>query len=330
MSDILQRLLSGTDPILMEVGATARPEENWDEIAPWSTYCGFGPALQILDTPELARYHNRVVFNEIVVPDADAGAAPFYETKDPIFSSLLEPDSEAIANHCDLRDVVVEKISQVRTAAISELLSRASISRIDWFKTNINGADARLYDSLAASVRSRLLAVETVLDFVPLYRQQDKTLLSHPKLLQQGFWLSRLTNWGGVRMRAESAAELQKRGIPDPYALLSRHHRRSPGWSFARYFRTLESLEQGEFSARDYCVLWSFAWLDGQLGFCTDLALGYQKRFGADDKSGLMLEDVARRIQRLEPARPTLAMRVARKLLPSGIRNRLRTMMFGR
>jgi len=80
----------------------------------------------------------------------------------------------------------------------------------------------------------------------------------------------------------------------------------SPGWVNARYLRTLSWLAQGDFSKRDYMVLWVFACLDAQLGFAGDLAVEYEKRFGQDDTSRFMLSEALRAIRRLGSQRQSV------------------------
>ena len=80
----------------------------------------------------------------------------------------------------------------------------------------------------------------------------------------------------------------------------------SPGWVNARYLRTLSWLAQGDFSNRDYVVLWVFACLDAQLGFAGDLAVEYEKRFGQNDTSRFMLAEALRAIRRLGSRRQSV------------------------
>jgi hypothetical protein len=322
--------LQGLNPVLMEVGASERPAEHWDTIAPWSSYLGIGAAAPSASARDAARYAKVTFCRAMVSPDGETVCSRFYEAADPIYSSLQRIDSQVIADHCSLRDVRVIKSSTAETIALRTLLDREAISRVDWFKTNLNGIDSRLYESLPDKVRESLLAVDTVLDFLPLYIDQDNTLAHHQEFLRQGFWLSSMLTCGGVRMHIDSAQELERRGVADPIALVTRRHRIAPGWSFARYFRTVQHMETQSCSSRDYVVLWCFALLDRQFGFCADLAMSYRKRFGHDAKCEAMLSEVTRRIAELdEPPQPLLR-RVLRSLLPQAARRRLRNWILGR
>ena len=73
---------------------------------------------------------------------------------------------------------------------------------------------------------------------------------------------------------------------------------------------------------RDYVLLWVFASIDKQSGFCLDLALEYAKLFGADEVAALLrtesIAQISQAKQALLQARingtPTLLGRVKRKL----------------
>ena len=322
--------LQGLNPVLMEVGASGRPLELWDAIAPWSTYLGIGAAAPSADGRDLLRYANVKVCQAMVSPDGETGRSTFYETEDPIYSSLRRADSEVIASYCSLHHVRVIKSSQTETISLSALLDSVAISRVDWFKTNLNGIDWRLYETLSGRVRNSVLAIDTVLDFLPLYIGQDNTLVHHQEFLRQGFWPSGMLTCGGVRMHIESAQELERRGVADPIALVTTSHKISPGWAFVRYFRTVQHMEAENCSPRDYIVLWCFALLDRQFGFCADLAMSYQKRFGHDSRCEVMLVEVTRRIAELGAAPRSLLRRVLRSLLPHAARRRLMNWVLGR
>jgi hypothetical protein len=66
--------------------------------------------------------------------------------------------------------------------------------------------------------------------------------------------------------------------------------RRSPGWCEARYLRTLDWLAQHELARREYVLLWVFAVVDNQPGFAIDVAMAYERLFGADDVSKILVQ----------------------------------------
>ena len=74
--------------------------------------------------------------------------------------------------------------------------------------------------------------------------------------------------------------------------------RKSPGWVNARYRRTLEWLAQGDFTERDYVLIWLFSILDNQVTFAFDLAIKYERVFGRDDTSQLIKDECILRVKK--------------------------------
>jgi hypothetical protein len=71
--------------------------------------------------------------------------------------------------------------------------------------------------------------------------------------------------------------------------------RQTPGWTECRYLRSLESLAATGAQRREYLLLWVFALIDKQLGFCLDLALEFARRFEGDELAKLLeVESIAR------------------------------------
>jgi len=98
-----------------------------------------------------------------------------------------------------------------------------------------------------------------------------------------------------VRMRKSTLdwlADRDPKATPDSVA---KAVRQTPGWTECRYLRSLESLATTGAQRREYVLLWVFALIDKQFGFCLDLALEYGRRFGSDELSTLLeTESIAR------------------------------------
>ncbi|HYG98834.1 MAG TPA: hypothetical protein VD837_06850 [Terriglobales bacterium] len=311
------------EPVLMEVGATDRPPELWNSLAPFSTYIGIGSAPGMTDAPS---FKNCKLFKQVVVSDAHAGDLTFYETQDPVYSGVLRPDAAGLSDYYELsRDLNVTHTHTTAGTSISTLVELESISYVDWFKTNVNGVDRRVYESLPVTIRNRVLAVDTVVDLVPLCEDQDDTFLSHPQLISEGFWLSSLTPCGSVRLRASSCEDLKRRGLSRVVDCLTYRQRRSPLWAFVRYFRTLAYLAEGEFSERDYEVLWCFAFADGQYGFCLDIALEYERRFGKCETSAIMLQGATQESMKVDN-NPAIV-RLAKRVLPPRLKRAIKELI---
>ena len=286
MSNTTNHLLSELDihPILIDVGASDAPPKIWEEIAQHSIYVGFDPDLrEIHEVPE-SLFYKAIIVNEAVTSDEESDEVLFYFTKSPYCSSTLKPDSKSLSNFLFSDLFIVEREAKVQAATLDSVMERLSLSRIDWFKTDSQGTDLRIFNSLKPKVRSRVLAVDVEPGLIDAYVGEDLFVDAHRDLTQNGFWLSNLNICGAIRMRRsnlEKMATLNEKSVASTV-------RTSPGWCEARYLRTIEWMDQRDFTNRDYVLLWSFALLDGQYGFAMDLGIGYEQRFGIDNVSQIM------------------------------------------
>jgi hypothetical protein len=93
---------------------------------------------------------------------------------------------------------------------------------------------------------------------------------AHTRLLADGFWLSRATVQGTVRMHRDLAERVgPKSGLS--VADITERVRPSPGWIEARYLRRADRLAKHE-DRRSLILLAVFALLDEQYGFAIDVA----------------------------------------------------------
>lgn len=286
MNNITNHLLSELDlhPVLIDIGASCAPPKIWEEIAQHSIYVGFDPDLRDLHEVPDSHFYKATIVNKAITSDKESDEVLFYFTKSPYCSSTLKPDSKSLSNFLFSDLFIVEREAKVQAATLDSVMERLSLSRIDWFKTDSQGTDLRIFNSLKPKVRSRVLAVDIEPGLIDAYVGEDLFVDAHRDLTQNGFWLSNLNVCGAIRMRRsnlEKMAKLNEKSVASTV-------RKSPGWCEARYLRTIEWMDQRDFTNRDYVLLWSFALLDGQYGFAMDLGIGYEQRFGIDKVSQIM------------------------------------------
>jgi hypothetical protein len=292
MSDEINDVLSAFDlqPVLVDIGASGGPPTLWDPIARRSIYVGFDPDRRDLSEVADGRYARSIIVNEAVTSAKKPTEVNLYLTRAPYCSSTLPPDTDALADYLFSDLFVVEREVSVPASSLSEVLHRLELPVVDWLKTDSQGTDLRLFQSLPDETRRRVLAVDIEPGLIDAYRGEDLFADAHPELLREGFWLSSLEVRGAVRMkrttlqttadlRAGLTADRVQRSVPP-----------SPGWCEARYLRTIDSLAGRRAPERDYALLWVFAMIEGQLGFALDIACAYEEHFPHDQVS-LLLRD---------------------------------------
>ncbi len=301
MSPAFEQLLSKLDrrPVLVDIGASVAPPDIWGPIAGHSVYVGFDPDLRELRTVTDQAYHKTIIVNEAVTSDKGSTGAHFYFTKSPTCSSTLKPDAASLGEYLFADLFVVERETDVRATTLDAVLDRLALPGVDWLKTDSQGTDLRLFESLKPERRARVLALDMEPGLIDAYEGEDLFVDAHKQLLRSGFWLSNLEVQGTVKMRRATLSRLKSMAPDCALEKAAGSIKISPGWVNARYLRTLSWLAQGGFSKRDYVLLWIFACLDAQLGFAGDLAVEYEKRFGEDGTSQRMLSEALRELQRL-------------------------------
>jgi hypothetical protein len=306
--------------VLIDIGSSGEPPLIWQNIARHSIYVGFDPDLrEIYEVPD-GRFHQAIMVNEAVTSDSESSESLFYLTRSPYCSSTLRPDLESLSNFLFSDLFIVERETTVRAATLDSVLERLSLSRIDWLKTDSQGIDLRLFNSLKDETRTRVLAVDVEPGLVHGYVGEDLFVDVHRDLTANGFWLSDLNVCGALRMRQRALDTALSADRKLDQAFVEGHLKKTPAWCEARYLRTIESLANDRFESRDFALLWTFAILDSQLGFALDLTLAYDERFGSDDISQLMKDETVSlmRLSRMRNPRRRVSLTArAKSLVPA-------------
>lgn len=287
MEKYLQPLAAMTSPpVLIDIGASGEPPRIWDAIRTRAVYLGFDPDRRELhDVPD-GRYARSIIVNKALTISAES-ETKFYLTHSPYCSSTLRPDSNSLANYLFSDLFVVEKEVSVPATTLAGILEQLSLPRVDWFKTDSQGTDLRLFQSLPDHIRSQVLAVDIEPGLIDAYQGEDLFVEAHRELLNQGFWLSNLQVCGAIRLRRSTASKLGDHFIK----MVSSEQRTSPGWCEARYLRNPDWLEKSGASKDRYLLLWVFALLDEQYGFALDVAESYTRSFGCDEWTTLIQQE---------------------------------------
>ena len=309
-------------PVLIDIGASITPPSQWKSIARRSIYIGFDPdRRELYDVPN-GQYMRSIVVNEAVTSVPRQNTAHFYLTHSSYCSSMLPPNIEALSQYLFSDLFAVEKEVLVRASSLNAVIDRLGLQGVDWFKTDSQGIDLRLFQSLRDDLRNRVLAIDIEPGLIDAYRGEDFFVDAHRELLNQGFWLSSLDVKGTVRMKRTTfeAVVAKHPGLKD--AQIYQAVRPSPGWCEASYLRTIESLSKRNANTRDYALLWVFAMIERQWGYALDIACAYEQRYGHNAISAQLLEVPMKRVLVFNPTKTLRS--IARRLFPQTFRQHLR------
>jgi FkbM family methyltransferase len=270
--DYIQRILTRPEladdpPVLVEIGASGGTHGAWKALAPYSIAIAFDP-----DSREMQAVHaeSRGYRRLCVIPAAavaeQAAETEFYLTRSPQCSSLLEPDGSSLADWEFARLFDVASKARVPCVRIADALASAGVARVDWFKTDSQGIDLRLFLSLDEALRRRVLAAEFEPGIIDAYKGEDKLWSVLASMDRRDFWLARMRVRGTLRIHQDDAQRLSP---GDPEALGAALPR-TPGWTELTYLNTFRGA--GPFTDRDRMLGWTIACLHDQFGFALELA----------------------------------------------------------
>lgn len=263
-------------PVLLDIGAAGAINPKWLLIAKYSVCIAFDADDREMGymVRESSEYRKLFVFNSIVSADAD-GEAPFYLTRSPQCSSMLQPRNECLDEWAFGELFKVESAVILKTVSLPSVLSELGIEKVDWFKSDSQGTDLRLFKSLGVNQIRRILAAEFEPGILDAYAGEDKLWSLMAFMEEQPFWMTGLNIKGSQRISCETVdknfGRFERMFLP---ALL----KTSPGWGEVSFLNTFAS-SADSLDLRDYLLGWVFATVEGQYGFALALAQKGEARF---------------------------------------------------
>jgi hypothetical protein len=144
---------------------------------------------------------------------------------------------------------------------------------VDWFKSDSQGIDLRLFKSLDDKIKDKVIVAEFEPGIIDAYIGEDKLYSVLKEIIDEGFWLSDI--------KIKGVARLPKEFLDDEFKsstlkkLVKESLKKAPGWGEMTF---INSFESAEFSRRQYLLGWLFSTLEKHHSFAFVLASrGYEK-----------------------------------------------------
>jgi hypothetical protein len=277
IDEVLQRPeLVDRPPVLVDVGASGQIHGEWDRIARYAICIAFdADDRDFSENAQRAHPYRTLHLHNHIVTDTDAPELEFFLTRSPHCSSALAPDTEALRTwiFADLFDV--ERNVRLRARSFPEILKEHGLAYVDWFKTDSQGTDLRLFLSLGDAVARRVLAASFEPGIIDAYRGEDKLHAVLSQMDRLPFWMHAMHVRGTQRLSRELWETRVKplTGNRLPLGLPT-----CPCWAEISYLNELEPKET--FDLRDHLLAWVFATLERQHGYALDQARRGRDRFG--------------------------------------------------
>jgi hypothetical protein len=260
-------------PILLDIGASGKIDQKWRQIAKHSICIAFDADEREMGyiEQESKGYKKLYVYNCIASDDQSA-ELDFYLTKSPYCSSLLHPDNKAIEDYAFAPLFEVEQTVKMKAIELKSVFQQLNLDYLDWFKTDSQGTDLRLFLNLGDDLINRILVAEFEPGIMDAYQGEDKLYTVMSCLEKKNFWMSAMNVQGTQRIQPKSIDlyfnKLEKKYLQDL-------HRVSPGWGEITYFKKLGT----NLTKRDLLLFWIFAIIDEQYGFSLEIAQQGQKKY---------------------------------------------------
>lgn len=204
--------LDQTHITLAIVGSRKLTEEDefgagvWNSFAPNLTIYGFDADPDACDAANAQLAAAPVNWVEKHLPYAlgsTIGEATLYVTKDTMCSSLYQPNHSYFSRFQGLAEVMAEDFSlEVEITTLDRVCELEGIEQIDFLKIDVQGADLAVLQGATGVLDRGVLAIQTEVEFSPLYHNQPLFADVDTYLRQQGFTFFDITV--AYRARARS------------------------------------------------------------------------------------------------------------------------------
>ncbi|QDC70740.1 hypothetical protein FIT72_04140 [Candidatus Methylopumilus universalis] len=278
-------------PVFLDIGASGSIYKEWEPLAKYSYCIAFDADKRDfrVTTESNKKYKKIFIFNSIV-KEMKSYKNDFFLTNSPHCSSTLKPLNLELNNWAFGNLFLTTKILKLPSITIFDALKYAKLDYIDWFKSDSQGIDLRLFKSLTSRLRDKILAVEFEPGIINAYKGEDKLYEVLAYMQHKDFWISDMKIKGSHRIDQtvfKNFSFFKKRFI-DLYLT------KSPGWCEISY---LNSLQSSRASQREFLLLWIISSIKNQHGFALSIAEKAKDRF--DDEIFTILVSVSKKYMRL-------------------------------
>jgi len=242
-------------PVLIDVGASGGLNPVWQKIASFSTLIAFDPDEREFGYIEQkgTGYKGNYVFKSIATSEIGITKKKFYLTKSPYCSSTLRPVSDKLKGHHFSDSYEVEKEIELTAVNIQDALDKLKLEHVDWFKTDTQGTDLRLFKCLKDSISRKVLVAEFEPGIMDSYEGEDKLADVLEYMDSLDFYLTNLNIKGPLKIDSNHfnqifSGSLKKRLAGDMV-------KKIPGWAEMTY---ANSLADSSFAEREYILSWLF------------------------------------------------------------------------
>jgi FkbM family methyltransferase len=182
--------------------------QSWQFFAPNLTIYGFDADPEACDAANLEFETRGANWNEFHIPIAiakESGTATLYVTNNPMCSSLYRPNESLLQHFLGLPELVnLNYTTEVETTTLDAFCKAESIDDINFLQIDVQGAELQVLEGAVQTLNQSVLAIQTEVEFSPLYENQPLFADVDTFLRRQGFMLFDLSKSQMVRSSIRS------------------------------------------------------------------------------------------------------------------------------
>lgn len=271
-------------PVLVDVGASGELHARWKPFAKYAVCIAFDADDRDFGYVESESGHFRKLytFNHIVTGslqtgvESDTETSDFYLTVSPHCSSLLRPRPDLIQEYAFAPKFESTKIVQLKTRSLRSTLDSLKIKQVDWFKTDSQGTDLRLFRNLGNDRSRRVLTAEFEPGIASIYDGEDKLYQVLQYMEETGsHWLAELLPKGSPRITPALLDSFTSQPLLKKFVLFSLKN--SAVWGEMTYLNRFA--DDATLTQRNLLLGWVFATTLKQHGFALILTQKAKSRF---------------------------------------------------
>lgn len=264
-------------PVLVDIGASGQLHNRWKTFAKYAICIAFDADDRDFGYVESESSHFRKLytFNHIVT-ETDTETANFYLTESPHCSSLLRPRPDLIQEYAFAPKFEPTKVVQLKTRSLRSTLDSLKIKQVDWFKTDSQGTDLRLFRNLGEERTKRVLTAEFEPGIASIYDGEDKLYKVLQFMEETGsHWLAELLPKGSPRITPALLDSFSTQPLVKKFVLFSLKN--SAVWGEMTYLNRFA--DDATLTQRNLLLGWVFATTLKQHGFALILTQKAKERF---------------------------------------------------
>jgi hypothetical protein len=257
---LTRKEFSEKPPVLMDIGASGGLHEVWKYIAPHAICIAFDADSRDLQLSEkeVKGFRKIYVFNRIATDKKKDTTLDFYLTQNPHCSSTLKPLAKDLSEYHFAPYFEIDKIEKLPAITLPEVLDSTQLNYIDWFKTDTQGTDLRLFNSLPADIKNQILSVELEPGIIDAYEGEDKLTDVLDTLSKTGYQILNFNVRGPIKLKSEQYLSVFNSNLKQKLA--KNFLTQIPGWVELSF---TQSLDNQHFTLREWLLSWVFTTVQG-------------------------------------------------------------------